>query len=89
MSLTGEHGRFGEDPVIHQLRLLGAHVQLDGAGQIRHIRFAGKSLNDSHVEQFGAIRGVATIDIRDTAISPLGARRLQALLPDTEIQFRE
>jgi hypothetical protein len=82
-------GRFDEDPIIRKLRQLGAHVQLDETGNIRHIRFAGRSISDRHVEQLGACRDVATIDVRDTSITVEGARRLQELLPTTVVQYRE
>ncbi len=78
-----------DDPIVVKLRLLGAHVQVDGLGQVRHIRFAGQSFTDAHIDQLAEITGLESIDVRDTSITLRGARRLQQLLPGVVVQYRE
>jgi hypothetical protein len=82
-------GQSDDDPVLKRLRLLGAHVQVDEAGQARHIRFAGRRFNDASVVQLAGITGLESIDVRDTSITPRGVKRLQELMPGVVIQFRE
>lgn len=71
--------------LIYRLAQLGAFVDADDTGEVRAIRFWGMAYNDSVIEQLGHLEDVPQIDLRDTAITAAGIRKLQVLLPHTTL----
>jgi hypothetical protein len=72
------------DP-IRRLAELGAEVEVDNEGQVTIVRFSGPTYNDSIVDRLIGLSSVSVIDIRDTAITDAGAKRLQRLLPNVTV----
>jgi hypothetical protein len=68
------------DP-IRRLAELGAEVEVDDEGQATSVRFSGRKYDDSIIDRLAELSSVPVIDIRDTAITDAGAKRLQQLLP--------
>ena len=77
-----------DDSVLKQLRLLGAHCDIDPDGNVRHIRFAVSTFTDASVFQLGCISGIDSIDVRDTLLTVDGVARLRVLLPKTVIHYQ-
>jgi len=72
------------DP-IRRLAELGAEVEVDNEGQVTSVRFSGRKYDDSIIDRLIGLSTVPVIDIRDTAITDAGAKRLQQLLPNVTV----
>lgn len=72
---------------LRRLAELGAIVETDDEGEVARIQFAGAAYDDWSVPQLAELKGVAVIDIRNTSITPSGADRLRALLPDVTVEY--
>ena len=68
-----------------QLAEAGAFIEAEEDGQVTAMRFVGPMYNDAAVRQLGQMFGLATIDIRETDITELGATRLRVLMPNTRV----
>ena len=73
------------DP-IRRLAELGAEVEVDNEGQVTTVRFSGQKYDDSIIDQLFELSTVSVIDIRDTAITDAGAKRLRQSLPRVTVQ---
>ncbi len=82
----GEASKYVGDP-IQRLAQLGADVEVDAEGEVQLIRFRGRSYDDSTIYQLAELHEIAVIDIRQTAITSSGAKRLKRLLPHVSIVY--
>jgi hypothetical protein len=71
---------------LQRLADLGVIVETDDEGEVTRLQFQGPLYNDHTIPQLAKLKGVPVIDIRKTKITPSGADRLRALLPDAIIE---
>jgi len=73
--------------IARRLSELGAVIETDDQGEVRHVQFSGNRYNDLIVPYLAALTSVKSIDLRDTEVTVEGARRLRVLLPNTRIEY--
>ena len=70
---------------VRRLAELGAEVEVDNEGQVTAIRFSGRKYDDTLINRLVGMSTIPLIDIRDTAITKDGAKRLQQILPSVRV----
>ena len=72
---------------IKQLADRGAYAEMNAEGDIVSIRFSGSTYDDSAIAHLAGLRDLSSIDIKDTAITPVGAAQLRKVLPTVNVIY--
>ena len=70
---------------VRRLAELGAKIEVDHQGQVTSVCLSGRKYDDTIIDRLIGMSTKPLIDIRNTAITDAGAKRLQQLLPNVTV----